>query len=129
MTGYVYGSETQYLCEYNVEVKVGKYTTDKPIPRVEKLNQKFSFFYDGKNGSYISLSEGIKIPLYVLKENNRITFIEKNIGDNLFLVTIFTDKKLKYGRYGSIKSYVSYGIESDFYDPGQSFGTCSIIQN
>ena len=125
----MYGSETQYLCDYNVEIKVGKYTSETPIPRVNKSNKKYSFFYDGKNGTYIDLSEGLKIPLYVIKESNRITFFEKNGSDNLFSVTIFTDKKTKTGRYGSIRSFLSYGVEPEFFDPGQSYGSCLIIQS
>ena len=131
ISGYGYGSEMQYLCEFNVEIKVRNYATTKPLPRVEKSKDKFLFIYDGKNGSFInlSLSNPLKSPLYVINEDNRITFIEKNTSANLFLVTIFIDKKQSNERYGAIKSFLSYGVKPEFYDPGQSFGSCLIIKN
>ena len=101
ISGYGYGSEMQYLCDFNIEIKVRNYATSKPLPRVEKSKEKYLFTYDGKDGSFInlSLSNPVKAPLYVLKEDNRITFVEKNTGDNLFLVTVFTDKKQSNERY------------------------------
>ena len=122
-----HSKEEQYICEFDTEVIIGNSLSDKPTPTVKKINEKYTFFYDGKNGSYINLNHGEKNPSYVIKENKRITFIEKNTGDNYFMVTVFTDKKVKGSRYGSIKSFLSYGVTSKFYDPSQSFGSCSIV--
>jgi len=124
-----YSKEEQYVCEFNTEVIIGNSLSDKPTPTVKKIDEKYTFFYDGKNGSYINLIHGVKIPLYVIKEGNRVTFIEKNTGDNYFVVSIFTDKRDKRNWYGSIKSFLTYGVTSKFYDPSQSFGSCSIVSS
>jgi hypothetical protein len=121
--------EEQYICEFNTEVIIGNSTSEKPTPTVKKINEKYTFFLDGKNGSYINLSHGTKIPLYVIKETNRTIFVERNTSDNLFVVTVFMDKKTKNNRYGSVKSFISNGVTSNFYDPSQSFGDCIVIKN
>lgn len=124
-----HSKEEQYICEFNTEVIIGNSLSDKPTPTVKKIDEKYTFFYDGKNGSYINLIHGVKIPLYVIKEGNRVTFIEKNTGDNYFVVSIFTDKRDKRNRYGSVKSFLTYGVTSKFYDPSQSFGSCSTVSS
>lgn len=124
-----HSKDEQYICEFNTEVIIGNSTSDRPTPTVKKISEKYTFFFDGNNASYINLSDGVKIPLYVIKESKRIIFIEKNLSDHLFVIAVFTDKKSIGNQYGSVKSFISHGVTDKFYDPSQSFGRCSVIDN
>ena len=55
----------------------------------------------------------------------KITFIEKNTGTDLFLVTIFknADGSKPMGAVMSMHSYGKKGTP-DFYNPYQQYGTC-----
>jgi hypothetical protein len=97
--------------------------SDKPNPRVIYDEEKFTFFYDGKNGYYINLKFGQKSPVHAIKESNKITFIENTTSDNLFLVTIFEGKSNSL-TLKSIMSLYSFGDLPEHFDPEQSYGNC-----
>jgi hypothetical protein len=124
-----HSKEEQYICEFDTEVIIGNSTSEKPTPTVKKINEKYTFLLYGENGNYIESKNKLQGSMSVIKGTNRITLIEKNQGDNYFIVSIFTDKKLKNSTYGSIKSYLSYGKTDKFYDPSQSFGSCIHVKS
>lgn len=122
-----FSKEIQYICKYGYKVKIRNHLSDKPNPKVFYDEEKYTFFYDGKNGYYINLEFGEKIPLHAIKEGNKITFIENAASDNLFLVTIFEGKS-NSSMLRSIKSLYSFGDLPEFYDPEQSYGNCYVVR-
>jgi hypothetical protein len=117
-----YAKEVQYVCEFTKKVQVTDYSTS-PKPEVTNIKEKFTFFADGQNSSYINLNFGQKNPAIVIDDGLKITFIEKNTGTDLFLVTIFLNANGKKPM-GAIMSMHSYGDKPKFYNPYQEYGTC-----
>lgn len=129
---YAIGAETQYVCEFNTGVKISNYKTDKPIPHVTKVKEKYSFFTDGKTSSFINLNQGIKSPAYIVETGGTVTFIENTTGDNFFSVSIFPKQTVKSHVFGAIYTFISYketnSDSPDYYDPEQLYGSCIIIK-
>lgn len=124
----LHAKEIQYVCEFNVQVKSGNYSSGNPSPRVTKNKERYTFFYDGKNASYVNLAFGNKNPAIVFINSSTINFIEKNTADNFFIVTIFPEKKTYGSNVAAIYSFLAYGEKPDMYDPYQSFGSCWITK-
>lgn len=120
--------EVQYICEFNTQVRTGKYSSNKPIPRVTADKERYTFFYDGKNASYVNLAFGNKNPALVFTNSSSINFVEKNTSDNFFIVTIFPERKTNEVNVSAIYTFLTYGHKHEMYDPYQSFGSCWITQ-
>jgi len=114
--------EVQYICEFTKKVLIADYSTS-PKPQVSSIKERYTFFANGPNSSYINLSFGQKNPAIVVDDGLKITFIEKNTGTDLFLVTIFPNSNGKKPM-GAVMSFHSYGDKPEFYNPSQAYGTC-----
>jgi len=121
--------DNQFICTFGSTVKVSSVNTKEPKPKVEKGNgEKYTFIIDSKNplkASYINLSDGVKVPLHVMKNGNSYIFVESNYGGNHFLVTVFTEKKLSDG-YNSIMSFHNDEPtdSNDFFSQSMKIGRC-----
>ena len=118
--------ETQFICEYTSEVKINNLSDSKPSTSIKNIKERFTFFSEDNSsiGSYINLKYGSKINLNQIRDDKKITFIENNKSDNLFVVTIFLDKKVQ-DKYPSIFSQHSWE-KLDFYSPKIQLGECFI---
>ena len=124
LTSSLHAKEAQYVCEFTKKVQISNYSIS-PKPEVSTVNEKFTFLSDGSKSSYINLAFGQKNPATALDDGLKITFIEKNTGTDLFLVTIFknADGSKPMGAVMSMHSYGKKGTP-DFYNPYQQYGTC-----
>ena len=119
----LHAKEVQYVCEFTKKVKIADYSTS-PKPEVTNVKDKYTFFADGSKSSYINLSFGQKNPAILVDDGLKVTFIEKNTGTDLFLVTIFPNSDGSKPM-GAVMSFHSYGKKNpNFYDPSQEYGTC-----
>lgn len=100
--------DNQFICTFDTKVKVSSLNPKEPKPTVDKSKaEKYTFMIDSINplkASYISLSDGLKAPAYVMKNGSAYIFVESNYAGNHFLVTVFADKKIN-GFYNAVMSF------------------------
>jgi hypothetical protein len=100
--------DNQFICTFGTTVKVSSLNTKEPKPIAEKLkSDKYTFVIDSLNplkASYINLSDGLKVPMHVMKNGSAYIFVESNYAGNHFLVTVFTEGKASDG-YNAVMSF------------------------
>ncbi len=100
--------DNQFICTFGTTVKVSSLNTKEPKPIVEKSkSDKYTFVIDSQNplkASYINLSDGLKVPMHVMKNGSAFIFVESNYAGNHFLVTVFTEQKTNDG-YNAVMSF------------------------
>lgn len=90
----VCSKSTQFLCQMINTINIDKQFTSSPEITKSKDSSKYTFILEDNKGFYINLSDGLKLPTNIVVENDRITFLEKNISSNFFIATIFFVKKI-----------------------------------
>ena len=112
-------SEQQFVCALKTEVKVLDPSEAIPQTQVKSIDQKYVFTVIGNKGSYINLYyPDIRGPLTIVSDGLKLTLIERNTSDNLFIATIFSGKEL-----GDLHPII-FSLHIDRAQPTQSFGTC-----
>jgi hypothetical protein len=116
--------EEQFVCELRNEVVVADHLGAAPRAQVQVISQKYVFVTNGSKGTYINLnsSSSWKGPLAVHSDGIKVTLVEQNTSDNLFVATIFRNRK--GGQHEIIFSLHSESQKIEHYFPKQLYGTC-----
>lgn len=121
--------ENQFICTFGNTVKIDSTTITDPKPIVEKSKaDRYTFVIDSHSpfrASYINLNSGLKVPLHAAINGSTYVFVESNYGGNLFLVSIFTEKKLHDG-YNAVMSFHNENPTNakDFFSQSIRVGRC-----
>lgn len=115
--------EQQWVCSFKTQIAVAGHSTSNPQAKIHVVDNKYVFIAKGNKGTYINLNypDG-KGPLAVHNDGPKVTLIEKNTSDNLFVVTIFLGES--GGLHEAIMSIHSVSPEIEHYFPQQLYGTC-----
>lgn len=118
-----FANERQFVCEFTQEVLVAGAATTNPKPQVKAINEKYTFIFNGNKSSYINLRSGVKVPLNAVMDSQKVIFIESNITNNHFVVTVFLDRP-NTKKSPAIMSQQSLGEGVSVNDPYQRYGSC-----
>ena len=113
-----------FICEFVSRVRSLAETVSqqKAVVDIDKAHYRFDIDDQG-SASYRNLDRGWGDPITAIKFGAGWNFIEApNAGDNLFFVSIFTNKKVE-NKFPAIMSFHAW-IKIDIYRPSQSFGLC-----
>ncbi len=115
--------EEQFVCELRTAVSVTDHLAAIPSAKAQTISQKYVFILNGSKGTYINLKyPAIKGRLAVHSDGLKVTLVEQNTSDNLFIATIFNGSK--GGQHEIILSIHSKSMEVIEYYPKQLYGTC-----
>lgn len=118
-----------YVCEFGARLKHVNLDPTNPKAKVEKEPSRYTFIVNDKGPSkYINMKDGVPAPLYVVKAESRTVFIENNLSDNQFVVTVFLSKSNTTSKPALFTFHGWVGKdESDFFMPETAVGRCTII--
>lgn len=116
-------AEEEFVCELRAEVVVADHLASVPSVKVQESTKKYVFIVKESKGTYINLSHpAIKGQLAVHSDRLKVTLVEQNTSDNVFIATIF--RNAKGGLQEIIFSFHSTSKEIEQYYPRQFYGTC-----
>ena len=80
----------QFVCTFGAQVRFTSDDAKNPTSAVFADEAKYTFtINDRSEASYVRLKEGIILPLTFINNGKTINFIERNLGNNQFIVTVF----------------------------------------
>jgi len=120
-------SAKQYVCTFGSQVRFTNDDPKNPTSAVFVDDAKYTFkVYDNNDASYVRLKEGIILPLTMVENGKTINFIERNFGDNQFIVTVFLSDNRQATSVPAIFTLHSWNKESkaDFGRSYTALGQC-----
>jgi len=121
-----------FSCEFKREIKLTSLIFEEPHTKLSSVSRRYIFSIDesGKGKSrYKSITTDSEDNITALAFGGGWVILEggweagiPNRGDNLFIVTIFTNAMAE-GKYPAILSFHAYK-DIELYYPSQSFGYC-----
>lgn len=128
--GLTVAASENYICEFGPRLKHISLDQDNPKAVINKDPSRFTFIVNDKGGSkYINMRDGVPAPLHVIRTANRTVFVEDNLSDNQFVVTVFLSKS-KSATKPALFTFHGWANkdESDFFMPGTAVGRCTITE-
>jgi hypothetical protein len=130
-------AERALTCRFEYEQMVARSDALSPEFRSQPLppSETFTLVFDrgSNNGAYTKLYDTLGTAtgkVKVLKGRGRITFLEDVTGDNLFVISVFTDVRFPDGRYPAVRSSHVWWTNvrthggDELYLPAQAIGGC-----